>query len=341
MFWWTDLQANLLDSNDIAIIQHRYYLGDPGFDRVSSVLITPTVKRILNDDLITMADSVHFSILRAGDDVTSFVHTMEVSNDFGAYTVLDHPDLNGNPSAIFVYSHNYEPETVYNDETTCAHYNGTHWTIRNEDGTDLPDQSSYNVVIPPPSNKVFVHTSDAGNSPGYYSYIDHPDLNANPAARFFVRHNLNLSTSAHDVNVGAFYQPFIEKWAIFNEDFSTMDAGLAFNVMIPDSDGDSVADHSDVCSGYDDNIDRDQNGTPDYCEDTGLRSCDYAKIIYQNHLPGEVLTYRADQSVTSDRVINSTAEITFGADRVQLNPGFEVKAGAIFETIYGCLSEAR
>jgi len=334
MLWWTDLQGNLIDSNDLIVTQHRRLFGETAFDHVTSVLVTSAVDRIINEDFAAMIEDVRFNVLRAGDDLISFTHTMGPGNDQGYRTVIDHPALNGDPDAIFIYSHNRKPNDVINDNKTGVLYNGSKWAIFNENvSADLPDQSSYNIIVPPASDKVFVHTSSTANITTNYTVIDHPDLDGKSNARFFVRHNLSESSGGgYNKNAGVYYQPFIQKWTIYNEDLTNFTPGLAFNIMIPDSDEDGFADHDDRCSGFDDAIDRDQDGTPDYCDDPLGLFCDQTKIIYEDHLSGEILQYQAEFSVTSDRKINSGAEVTFRAEEIFLNPGFEVKAGAVFET---------
>ena len=51
---------------------------------------------------------------------------------------------------------------------------------------------------------------------------------------------------------------------IFEDEISI---DIVFDDTLPDSDGDGVDDGSDVCEGYDDNTDWDNDGTPDGCDD--------------------------------------------------------------------------
>ena len=58
---------------------------------------------------------------------------------------------------------------------------------------------------------------------------------------------------------------------IFEDEISI---DIVFDDTLPDSDGDGVDDGSDVCEGYDDNTDWDNDGTPDGCDadDDGPRA---------------------------------------------------------------------
>lgn len=105
-----------------------------------------------------------------------------------------------------------------------------------------------------------------------------------------------------------------------------------------DSDGDGICDIADLCPGFDDNVDRDGNSVPDYCDD-----CDFIRVMMEPHLSGDIITYPTILSVTSDHAINSGADIVFMAgDFVSLEPGFNVILGAEFEVIMqGCSPPTR
>jgi len=82
----------------------------------------------------------------------------------------------------------------------------------------------------------FLHTATTANINSNYTVIDHPLLNNNPDAIFFVTQNWNPGDSSglyNDHPIGVFYTG--TKWAIFNQDLTTMQAGVDFNVFIPDS----------------------------------------------------------------------------------------------------------
>jgi len=103
---------------------------------------------------------------------------------------------------------------------------------------------------------------------------------------------------------------------------------------IGDSDNDGICDALDVCPGFDDNIDRDGNGVPDYCD-----ICEINRIMMEPSQSGDVLTYEAIVEISSMQPINSGAVIRFNAGVVvELGTGFEVQPDAEFsaETL-GCL----
>jgi len=98
-----------------------------------------------------------------------------------------------------------------------------------------------------------------------------------------------------------------------------------------DSDNDTVCDALDVCPGFDDTIDRDGNGVPDYCD-----VCEFERTLMESNLAGDILQYIAITEVTSAQSIESGADIVFDAgEAVDLLEGFEVELGAIFTGVIG------
>jgi len=103
--------------------------------------------------------------------------------------------------------------------------------------------------------------------------------------------------------------------------------------VFQDADNDSICDALDTCSGFDDLIDRDENGIADYCD-----VCEIDRIIYQNHLSGESLIYEVLNTIQSNKTIHSGAIVHFDAgQRISLSQGFIIEAGAdVTLTTEGC-----
>ena len=323
------------DPSNNYLEEHNYKLFGPFYNHVTSVLFWNNEWYIKNEEGFNIDAGVSFHIMRAGINETAFAHGATTQNVDGYRTYMDHPDLNGNPDAIIVYSH-MNTGVAGNDMITGVEYidDDDQWTIYNQDlSTSIPLGSEYFIVIPNQSSLSFIHTTNIFTTASSYSIITHPDLNSNPNAKLFVSHNLTKSNNVFEKNIGVFYHPQLERWTIIALDGSDMPNGIAFNVMIPDGDLDDIPDYADHCPGYDDAIDRDHDGDPDYCESSSEPSeyCDDAtKTIYEDHLAGEILYYRAQFSITSDRKINSTAQVTFRSETHILNEGFEVALGATF-----------
>lgn len=80
-----------------------------------------------------------------------FVHTATSDNSSGVATMLDHPDLNGNPNATFVFSHFYgiygEPTENNIDKNLGVWYDGSNWAIYTEDQSPMPEGLAFDILI--------------------------------------------------------------------------------------------------------------------------------------------------------------------------------------------------
>lgn len=75
-----------------------------------------------------------------------------------------------------------------------------------------------------------------------------------------------------------------------------------------DSDNDYICDALDVCPNFDDSIDRDGNGKPDYCD-----NCELNRVIKYPSFAGENLTYSSVEQISSTKPIFDGAVISFDA----------------------------
>ena len=106
-----------------------------------------------NRDFGPIPDGAAFKILVNGSGVSRYTHTTSAANNSGNWTVIDHPDLNGNPNATFVFSHywglNGNTGPVGNTKLG-AWYNGTNWAIYLEDNSLTMDEGiSFDIIIAP------------------------------------------------------------------------------------------------------------------------------------------------------------------------------------------------
>ncbi|MBR9917083.1 T9SS type A sorting domain-containing protein [bacterium] len=108
---------------------------------------------IFNQDLEDMDIDVAFNVvfLAKPEDFNSYVHTVDGDNIDEYTTVLDHPKLNNNPDAKIIITQLWNPggtaQGKYNDHPVGVYYNGTHWTIYQEDDTYMNPGIAFNVLI--------------------------------------------------------------------------------------------------------------------------------------------------------------------------------------------------
>jgi hypothetical protein len=101
-----------------------------------------------------MPDTAAFNVLIADTgNYNAFVHTTTASNKIDNKTILDHPDLNGNPDAVIITTYNWNPGGrvlgIDNPHITGVQYLQAidQWAIFNEDMTEMPDSASFNVIF--------------------------------------------------------------------------------------------------------------------------------------------------------------------------------------------------
>lgn len=167
-----------------------------------------------------------------------FVHTATAGTISADATYIDHPDLNNNPSARILISHNWNPSGsggVYNDNVTGVFYsNGQNrWGIYNESGASMIENSSYNVYVDQGSD-VTLHIADLANqgSLDSYSVISHPDLNNNPSAQVVLTTYYNPNSLRNDNNYAVWYSDVENRWIIFTESLGPIPLDTAFFVGV-------------------------------------------------------------------------------------------------------------
>lgn len=91
----------------------------------------------------------------------SFMHQATSSTIIANYTEIDHPLLNNNPNALFVFSHIFAHTDVPNSGISCDHTLGIwykssteRWTIFTEDHASFPVDAAFSIALqlPKPAN---------------------------------------------------------------------------------------------------------------------------------------------------------------------------------------------
>ncbi|RMA57657.1 T9SS type A sorting domain-containing protein [Ulvibacter antarcticus] len=166
-----------------------------------------------------------------------FVHTTTGANTSGHITTIDHPVLNGNPGAIFIFTHNLDGPASgvqYNNNIDGTWYDGSNWTIYNEDISPMTIGAAFNIYVPDGGN-MFTIQAD-GTS--YDFEIDNAAINGNPNAAIVSSHIYNPSGVYNIFNYGFWYDTVSDRWHLYNEATVTnIPANAAFNVLIDDGAG--------------------------------------------------------------------------------------------------------
>jgi hypothetical protein len=197
---------------------------------------------IYNEDFGAMPEGAAFAVASAPPNERWAVHRAAAGNLNGHMTDIDHPLANGNPDAVLIVTHNWNPGGaggVYNSHPFGVWYNGARWSIYNQDLQPMPDGACFNVtVLAPGQPGVIVHRAAAANTAGHLSEIDHPELNGRPDLRPLVTHSWNPGGQGGVYNnhpVGAWYNPDRGRWAVANMDGQPLPEGAAFNLFLAPS----------------------------------------------------------------------------------------------------------
>lgn len=80
---------------------------------------------------------------------------------------------------------------------------------------------------------VFVHRATPENSRGDYTYLDDPAANGDPDAVLLVTGTVDREDGVYNArNIGVWYEPRRQRWAIFNQNRTAIPAGTTFNVVV-------------------------------------------------------------------------------------------------------------
>jgi Clostridial hydrophobic W/Secretion system C-terminal sorting domain/Ricin-type beta-trefoil lectin domain-like len=158
----------------------------------------------------------------------TFKHTANASGSH--VSPVNHSLTNSNSDALLFTTSDYGSGGPYHTKTTGVWYNGSQWTIYNQDLTPMPAGSKFNVLISEPSANAFMHT--ATSPTGHITIINHPRLNNNPNARLLVTQNWGSAGPYNPNPIGVYYTG--TNWAIFNQNFAAMPLNAKFNILLSD-----------------------------------------------------------------------------------------------------------
>ncbi len=185
----------------------------------------------------------------------SFSITSSRANNYcnGTCTLLDNPDLNGNPAAIVVITPVEVNGINLNPHPICAYYNGKLWSVFNIDNSTMVPGSQFNVTYyAKPDDSHFVHIVTKENLVKTRSYIDHAGLNENPGAQFQLFQNAAPNVRGGNVNkdeIKTQYDEAAGKWFIAKSNGNTLDLATGYNISISSERNSSSSPITTVRSG--------------------------------------------------------------------------------------------
>jgi len=105
-----------------------------------------------NEDKTSMPAGVTFNVHPCDPNDGAYIHFANSSNTTLNYTILDNPNLNGQPGAKLLVTHNWNPAgatPTYNPHPIGVWYTGSRWAIFNQDLAAMPTTIAFNVLVTP------------------------------------------------------------------------------------------------------------------------------------------------------------------------------------------------
>ncbi|WP_223789906.1 DUF7452 domain-containing protein [Marinicella meishanensis] len=179
--------------------------------------------RIFNQGIRRLAPNASFNVYQYNSD-SSFGHTALAGD---SYSILDHRTLDQQADRIVQITQSWRG--VYNPHPVGVMPFFGHWLVVNMDLADIPVGSHFNIYSQEPSKSAWTHIASEANSTSHITFLDHPLINDVNCAQ------LQVTQSAEEgvfnaAPIGVYHTGI--GWAIFNQDFSTMQPGSAFHVMV-------------------------------------------------------------------------------------------------------------
>jgi len=86
-----------------------------------------------------------------GTSTAAFIHLTAATNISSYVTFIDNPVCNGDPNAILLITHSYNPPNgttfTYHPHIVSVYYTGTQWAIFNEDFVAMQTNIAFNVLV--------------------------------------------------------------------------------------------------------------------------------------------------------------------------------------------------
>lgn len=236
---WTTIDNQYTNNNPEAkiFITHNYKGSGTGIynNHASGLWYNGTKWTIFSEDITTIPENSSYNVLVADEsNSTVFQHSADSSNTILNWTVLHHPDLDGNPDARIMVTQILIDTSgdVYNNSEIGVWYDGSHWAVFNQDLSNMPIGASFNILILDEKNSI-LHVAVSGSIVGSTTKIDNPALNDNPNAIIYVTQNWNpggFGGVYNNMNVSTYYNG--HNWTIYREDNTTMVVNSSYNVYI-------------------------------------------------------------------------------------------------------------
>jgi hypothetical protein len=180
---------------------------------------------VFNQGFADMPQGAAFNLFRPDSRHTA-IHVTTEANQAGFTTIIDQPLLNDRPERIVLASP-YWTSTYFNAPFAVA-YLGPQWLIVNADSAPVPASVRFFLYAQDPSHAAFRIFATPADVSAATVLLPHPLLDGRPCARVHATQGFGTERSTRPFAV--YYIPAAGRWAIANQDLSSMPAGVEFNV---------------------------------------------------------------------------------------------------------------
>jgi hypothetical protein len=191
---------------------------------------------IFNQDTSAIPVGASFNVvgLKAASNI--YVHTATSGTLAGDWTNLSNGYTNNNPNALVWVTPNWNTG-VYENHNIGVWYTGSNWAIFNQDGTAIPTNACFDVIIAdgPFWPEAYVATANSGNIAGDTMFLDNPLLNGVTGKELMVTPNWSPpgGPNVYDNHpIGVWYDTSNKRYGVFNQDGAAMPNGASFNIWV-------------------------------------------------------------------------------------------------------------
>lgn len=225
------------DSPNVNLIISHLVNGSIVNNKVSGVSYISSEGKwvIFNEDLTPAVEGSEYMVYIASES-TSFQHDATGSNTNGNASLIDNPLLNGQDK-VTVFTH-FDTAEAMIDKNVGVWFDGTNWNLFNEDLTAFQQPSSFFVAT---EGDVGIEAHHHQVTPdnivaGGCTILSHASLDNNPNAKLVFSHHWIDSNGIYlNKTMTAFFDATnTDNWMICTEDFSELEGGTIFDILISD-----------------------------------------------------------------------------------------------------------
>jgi len=191
---------------------------------------------IYHENMKSMPTNAKYNVLVMKPSDKAFMHRAAAGNTSSHITTINHPSCNGNPNAVLLVTQNYK--RAYNAKAVGVWYNGSKWTIYNQDKTKMPSGANFNVLVLKKGSmnlngraKGRISVFKASSSTVNKSYDHLRDLPVKgKQAKIFVTQNYGKN-GPYNAKTPAVWN-YGPNWTVYNKDKSNMPKNAQYNVLM-------------------------------------------------------------------------------------------------------------